>query len=73
MKKSIALVVSLLVSVFSAHTLADSAFNQYDVDGNGAISLEEANVNEVLVAQFSELDTDQSGDLSEAEFAKFEG
>jgi Ca2+-binding EF-hand superfamily protein len=73
MNKSIALVVGLLISVFSAQTLAESAFSQYDVDGNGVISLEEASVNEALAAQFSELDTDQSGDLSEAEFAKFEG
>lgn len=58
-----------LVSASSAFAL-DVDFNKVDVDGNGAISVEEAAKYPELMNQFTQLDGDQNGELSESEFAK---
>ncbi|MGO2076770.1 MAG: hypothetical protein ACTJFM_15605 [Pseudoalteromonas sp.] len=39
-------------------------------DGDGVISQAEASIDSELMSQFTELDTDQNGELSEDEFSK---
>ncbi|WP_462163297.1 EF-hand domain-containing protein [Pseudoalteromonas xiamenensis] len=71
--KSILLLSGMTILGASNVALAESTFSQYDADGNGAISLGESKVNPALMAQFKDLDADNSGDLSESEFANFKG
>jgi hypothetical protein len=46
------------------------SFNKVDVDGNGTISTAEASAVPGLIDRFATADTDRSGDLSKAEYAK---
>lgn len=76
MKKNILLAAMISVAAFvSANDLvvASSAvtFQTIDADVNGEISLSEASANEALIEAFAELDVDQSGTLTEDEFAQF--
>jgi Ca2+-binding EF-hand superfamily protein len=50
---------------------SDFTFNSVDMNADGFISAEEAIVNEGLANQFSLLDVDQDGMLSESEFNEF--
>ena len=42
----------------------------FDADGDGVISMEEAKVNPQLVKIFDDLDTDGNGEISKEEFSK---
>ncbi|TMP13868.1 EF-hand domain-containing protein, partial [Pseudoalteromonas ruthenica] len=52
---------------------ANTDFDKLDMNGDGYISIEEAKADEGLLAQFNELDADQDGQLSQAEFDNYEG
>ncbi|MFC3031610.1 EF-hand domain-containing protein [Pseudoalteromonas fenneropenaei] len=71
--KTLVAAAGLTLALTSQMSMAQSEFEKYDVDGNGAISLSESKANPVLMAQFKDLDVDNSGELSEAEFANFKG
>jgi hypothetical protein len=77
MKKSILLASLISAAAFvSANDLvvasSDMTFQTIDADINGEISLAEASAaSEALVEAFAELDTDQSGTLTEEEFSQF--
>ena len=47
-------------------------FESFDVDANGAISPEEAQGNAALTAVWESVDTNQDGQLDEAEFSAVE-
>jgi Ca2+-binding EF-hand superfamily protein len=67
------LVMSVMVVASSFSVVAADDFASFDVDGNGAISIEEAATNKALSEQFKSLDTDGNGELSKDEFASFKG
>lgn len=60
------------------HAKDKLAFNELDADANGLVSMTELNtaeesaVTESLTENWSELDTNQDGNLDRAEFARFE-
>ena len=62
--------LALIALASSSAAFAGSDFNTLDVDGNCAISQAEASVDAKLMSMFSELDTDQNGELSKEEFSK---
>ncbi|MCQ8891705.1 EF-hand domain-containing protein [Pseudoalteromonas carrageenovora] len=68
--KSINKTLALIAIASSSAAFAASDFDTFDVDGNGAISQAEASVDAKLMSMFSELDTDQNGELSKEEFSK---
>jgi len=49
----------------------DASFESMDANQDGVISLEEAEINEMLISAFAELDQDQTNDLSKEEFTEF--
>ena len=62
--------LALIALASSSAAFAASDFDTLDVDGKGAISQSEAAVDAELMSIFSELDTDQNGELSKEEFSK---
>ncbi|WP_409424266.1 EF-hand domain-containing protein [Pseudoalteromonas sp. RW-H-Ap-1] len=68
--KSINKTLALIAIASSSAAFAASDFDTLDVDGNGAISQSEASVDAKLMSVFSELDTNQDGELSQDEFSK---
>ena len=68
--KSINKTLALIALASSSAAFAASDFDTLDVDGNGAISQSEASVDAKLMSMFSELNTDQNGELSKEEFSK---
>ncbi|MBR8844173.1 EF-hand domain-containing protein [Pseudoalteromonas sp. JC3] len=72
--KNLLVAVSLAgLSMASVNAVAGDDFAKYDADGSGTISMSEAKVNPNLVEQFTQLDGNADGELSESEFANFEG
>jgi len=49
----------------------NASFQILDANQDGVISIEEAEINEILINLFSDLDQDESSDLSEEEFKQF--
>ena len=81
MKKSIftsAAAASLVVAFASTSVMAatnvthDDLFEQLDVQGNGVITLEEAQAHPSVHDQFDALDTNGDGELTPEEFEAFE-
>ena len=73
MKKSLLLTSIILCAAsgsFADEQIAEAnlAFQSIDLNADGYISMEEAVNEETLINQFSILDTDEDGMLSEAEF-----
>ncbi|MBB1385547.1 MULTISPECIES: EF-hand domain-containing protein [Pseudoalteromonas] len=62
--------LALMAIASSSAAFAATDFNTLDVDGSGTISQSEASVDAKLMSMFSELDTDQNGELSKEEFSK---
>jgi len=62
--------LALIAIASSSAAFAASDFDTLDVDGSGAISQAEASVDAKLMSMFSELDTDQNGELSKEEFSE---
>ncbi|AQP99773.1 calmodulin [Pseudoalteromonas aliena] len=62
--------LALIALASSSAAFAATDFDTLDVDGSGAISQAEASVDAKLMSMFSELDTDQNGELSKEEFSK---
>lgn len=69
--KSINKTLALIALVSSSAAFAASDFDTLDVDGDGVISQSEAAADAKLMSMFSELDTDQNGELSKEEFSKY--
>ncbi|WP_105215198.1 MULTISPECIES: calmodulin [unclassified Pseudoalteromonas] len=70
MKTMTATIALITLAASSAAFAAD--FSTLDVDGNGAISVQEAAADAALAEQFAQLDSDGNGELSQAEFDKAE-
>lgn len=51
---------------------AEPSFDELDADSDGRISKSEAEEHRVLSNVYESVDVDNSGELSEAEFARFE-
>ena len=68
--KSINKTLALIAIASSSAAFAATDFDTLDVDGSGTISQAEASVDAKLMSMFSELDTDQNGELSKEEFSK---
>ncbi|ALQ06583.1 MULTISPECIES: EF-hand domain-containing protein [Pseudoalteromonas] len=62
------LAVIILASSSAAYAAVD--FASFDIDSDGVITKQEAQVNAQLVKLFDDLDTDGNGELSKEEFAK---
>ena len=62
--------LALIALASSSAAFAATDFDTLDVDGSGGISQAEASVDAKLMSMFSELDTDQNGELSKEEFSK---
>ncbi|MBH0058653.1 EF-hand domain-containing protein [Pseudoalteromonas sp. SWXJZ94C] len=62
--------LALIALASSSAAFAATDFDTFDIDGNGGISLSEASINSDLMSMFTELDTDQNGELSQEEFSK---
>ncbi|MGO2291902.1 MAG: EF-hand domain-containing protein [Pseudoalteromonas sp.] len=60
----------LMALASSSTAFAATDFDTFDTDGDGVISQAEASIDSELMSQFTELDTDQNGELSEDEFSK---
>ncbi|MGC0120162.1 EF-hand domain-containing protein [Pseudoalteromonas piscicida] len=72
--KDLAIAVSAAVmTLASVGAHANTDFDKLDMNGDGYISIEEAKADEGLLAQFNEIDADQDGQLSQAEFDNYEG
>jgi hypothetical protein len=70
MMKTVQSTLVLMALASSSAAFAAPDFDSLDVDGSGAISQAEASVDAELMEQFQELDSDQNGELSNAEFSK---
>ena len=68
--KSINKTLALIALASSSAVFAATDFDTLDVDGSGTISQVEASVDAKLMSMFSELDTDQNGELSKEEFSE---
>ncbi|MEI5637937.1 MULTISPECIES: EF-hand domain-containing protein [unclassified Pseudoalteromonas] len=71
MKNLSILIATAALSLSSTAAFAKADFAKYDLDGNGTISIKEAQVDEALVEQFNDLDSNADGVLSKSEFAKY--
>ena len=49
----------------------ETSFQTMDANQDGVISIEEAEMNEILLDAFIELDLDKTADLSKEEYSKF--
>ncbi|MCW1720892.1 EF-hand domain-containing protein [Pseudoalteromonas sp. A3] len=68
--KSINKTLALIALASSSAAFAATDFDTLDVDGSGTISKSEASIDTKLMSMFSELDTDQDGELSKEEFSE---
>ncbi|ATC80643.1 MULTISPECIES: EF-hand domain-containing protein [Pseudoalteromonas] len=68
--KSINKTLALIALASSSAAFAATDFDTLDVDGSGTISKSEASIDAKLMSMFSELDTDQDGELSKEEFSE---
>ncbi|GAB0111925.1 EF-hand domain-containing protein [Pseudoalteromonas distincta] len=68
--KSINKTLALIAIASSSAAFAATDFDTLDVDDSGTISQAEASVDAKLMSMFSELDTDQNGELSKEEFSE---
>ncbi|ASM48318.1 hypothetical protein PESP_a0020 [Pseudoalteromonas espejiana DSM 9414] len=68
--KSINKTLALIALASSSAAFAATDFDTLDVDGSGTISQSEASIDAKLMSMFSELDTDQNGELSKEEFSE---
>ncbi|MDC9531725.1 EF-hand domain-containing protein [Pseudoalteromonas sp. Angola-7] len=68
--KSINKTLALIALASSSAVFAATDFDTLDVDGSGTISKSEASIDAKLMSMFSELDTDQDGELSKEEFSE---
>lgn len=68
--KSINKTLALITLASSSAVFAATDFDTLDVDGSGTISKSEASIDAKLMSMFSELDTDQDGELSKEEFSE---
>jgi len=84
MKKSLIIASIFATTAFTASTFAfaeeeeqitpitdNVSFQILDANQDGVISIEEAEINEILINVFADLDQDKSDDLSEEEFSQF--
>ncbi|MBB1303866.1 calmodulin [Pseudoalteromonas sp. SR44-5] len=62
--------LALIALASSSAAFAATDFDTLDVDGNGALSQQEASMGGITSTTFAELDTDQNGELSKEEFSK---
>ncbi|XQF91186.1 EF-hand domain-containing protein [Pseudoalteromonas espejiana] len=62
--------LALIALASSSAAFAATDFDTLDVDGSGTISQSEASIDAKLMSMFSELDTDQNGELSKEEFSE---
>ena len=75
-KSSILTTLSAVVLTLPAYALAAesvSTFEQFDTDGNGYISADEASTGSALSANFKATDSNGDGRLDISEFSAFEG
>ena len=68
--KSINKTLALIALASSSAAFAATDFDTLDVDGSGTINKSEASIDAKLMSMFSELDTDQDGELSKEEFSE---
>lgn len=64
----------LVAGLFAANTYAmdvEATFSELDKDSNGTLSESEASEDAVLHESFEQIDTDQNGQISLAEFKAF--
>ncbi|MGO2011819.1 MAG: EF-hand domain-containing protein [Pseudoalteromonas sp.] len=61
---------ALIALASSSAAFAATDFDTLDVDGSGSISQSEASIDAELMSMFTELDTDQNGELSKEEFSE---
>jgi len=65
--------ISFMASVaFAEETTSASAFEMIDKDGDGAISMQEAEASKGLSKSWKTLDKDENGNLDVSEFSAFE-
>lgn len=70
--RNVSLAITVLIATMFQHvnaTDAESEFKALDIDGSGAISLEEAQADELISANWKGLDANQDGQIDETEFA----
>lgn len=75
-KKAILVTLSALLLALSGYAAAAETvltFEQFDADGNGYISAEEASAGSELSANFKASDGNSDGQLDISEFSAFEG
>jgi Ca2+-binding EF-hand superfamily protein len=74
MMKHLPLLVALLLPAGALAQETEGDFNSLDANGDGAISQEEAQADEMVAQSFGTADTDQNGSLSQEEYnAAFSG
>ncbi|WP_416307456.1 calmodulin [Neptunicella sp. SCSIO 80796] len=59
---------AMLALFATSSAFAVTPFAELDVDQNGVLSMQEAAADSTLAEKFNELDTNQDGQLSEAEY-----
>ena len=67
-------VATLLISLFSVHSYAldlQTTFNELDKDSNGFMSEAEASEDALLHGKFTQIDSNQNGQISFSEFQSF--
>ena len=60
--------LAMLTLMTTSAAFAVTPFAELDLDKNGVLSMQEAAADSTLAEKFSELDTNQDGQLSEAEY-----
>ena len=73
--ESIVLEEAAVEAVVTEEALAkaiEAGFQSMDANQDGAISIEEAEMNDMLLEAFPQLDLDKTADLSKEEYSKFD-